>query len=432
MKASWSRFSPKPGAILVALLFLPGALWGQARGFITGSVHDATDAIVPAAQIRATNIANNVVTAGESNAQGNFMLDHLYPGDYRISASKEGFKTFEQSVSVRADDRITLNIVLELGTVSEKVFVEGGAPLLETASSSLGTVIDNRRLRDLPLIQGNPFMLEFLAPGITFNGNVAFTRPFDGAASVAAVNGSQTNKIEFQLDGVADMWRRSPAYTPSVEFIQEYKVQTAAYDASQGHSSGAWVDVALKSGTNALHGSIYDYLQNSALNANLFFNNKAGQPKPQYTFNRFGGTVGGPLRKDKTFWFFGYERIRHNLPYPQIYTVPTDAQRAGDFSALLALGAQYQIYDPATTRPAAGGRYTRDPFPGNIIPASRISEIGKNIVNYYPKPNQPGSSDGANNFNFGNGIEPDHYYTISSRIDQSISEKQRLFGRFVL
>src|SRR5262249_16604866 len=149
-------------------------------------------------------------------------------------------KTVERTVTVRADDRLRLDIRLEVGAVTEKVVVEAGAPLLETETSSVGTVIDHRRIQDLPLIQGNPFMLEMLATGVIFNANVAFTRPLDGAASTAWVNGSATYTVSFQLDGVADNWGRNPAYTPSVEFIQEYKVQTASYDASEGHSSSAW------------------------------------------------------------------------------------------------------------------------------------------------------------------------------------------------
>lgn len=408
------------------------AIAQDARGMITGVVTDASGALVPEAVLRAVNTASNVAVTAATNAQGNYTLNHLLPGEYRIYVSKEGFKTFERGVEVRAADRMTLDVQLEIGAASERIVVEAGTPLLEVASSSLGTVIDHRRIQDLPLVHGNPFMLEFLSPGITFNGNIAWTRPFDGPASVASVNGSQTARIEFQLDGVANNWRRSPAYQPSVEFIQEYKVQTTSYDAAQGHSAGGWVDVALKSGANDLHGSAYYYRQDPALNTNLFFNNKAGQPKPDYMFYRTGATAGGPIRRDRTFWFVGYERIRHNLPYPQVYTVPTEAQRNGDFSALLALGSQYQLYDPATTRPAEAGRYSRQPFPGNIIPASRQSGIGKNIVNYYPLPNQPGSRDGGSNFNFGSGIEPDHYYSLTTRIDHTFSDRQRIFGRAVV
>lgn len=425
------RTALRCGAVVFVLAL---SCYGQGdRGLITGLVTDPTGAVIPATVVRATNVATNVATQAETNAQGNYSLDFLTPGQYTVTVEKTGFKRFQRGgVTVRINDRLSLDIVLELGEVSEKVVVEGGAPLLETTSSSLGTVIDNRRISDLPLIHGNPLMLQFLTPGVTLNGNVSWTRPFDSAASEASINGAQLQSTEYQLDGVADTWKRVSAYTPSVEFIQEYRVETAGYDASQGHSGGAWVNVTLKSGTNQLHGSLYDYLQNPIFNSNLFFNNKAGLPKPHYTFNRWGGAAAGPIRKDRLFWFFGYEGIRHNvIENAAALTIPTMAERTGDFSALLALGSQYQLYDPATTKDLGTGRLSRQTFPGNIIPPSRISPIGKKIIDYYPAPNQPGGRDGAVNYYYGKA-EPDRYYSISSRADDSITDKQRLFGRVVV
>ena len=413
---------------------VPRCLAQSARGLVTGVVTDSSGAVIPGASIRAINRANNVSTQSVTNAEGSYALDFLPPGDYTITVEKQGFKTLERNLTVQADDRLVLNLPLEVGLVSEKVLVEAETPLLDTGSGSLGTVFDNQRIKELPSFAGNPFMLEFLTAGIVFGGTSTFPnqRPFDGSAAVGSVNGSLTYSTAFQLDGVPDTWGRSPAFTPSVEFIQEYKVQTATYDAAAGHSSGGWVDVALKSGTNSIHGAAYYYLQNPALNSNLFFNNKAGVSKPAYLFNREGGGIGGPIRKDHTFFFFGYERIRENTPEPATYTVPTIPERTGNFAALLALGSQYQIYDPATTTPAANGRFTRQPFPGNIIPTDRLSSIGQKIIGYYPLPNQTTSADGTNNFLFGSGMEPDHYYSIVGRVDHSVSEKQRLFGRVVV
>lgn len=417
-----------------AVLFSTTCLVAQGdRGFITGVVRDSSGAIVPGAVVRASNVDTNVPMTAVSNDQGVYTLSLLLAGRYSIRVDKEGFKTTEeQSVVVRVNDRLNLDFILQVGQMADVITVAGNVSLLDTASSSIGTVIDNRRIQDLPLLHGNPFMLQFLTPGITFSGNVAFTRPFDSAAGESSVNGSKTRSVEFQLDGTADTWGRSPAYTPSVEFIQEYRVQTASYDASEGHTSGATVNVSLKSGTNQWHGSAYDYLQNRVLNANLFFNNKAGQPRPAYSFNRWGATAGGPIRKDRTFFFMGYEGIRHKLPDPRVLTVPNDAQRKGDFSSLLALGSQYQIYDPATTRSEGNGRFSRAPFPGNIIPSSRFNSVGKAILDAYPDPNQPGSADGAANFQWGEGVEPDRYWTTTTRIDHNLSERRRLFGRLVL
>ena len=421
--------------LVVWLLTAVPSCFGQgARGLVTGVVTDASGGMIPGASVRAVNRASNVATPTHTNGDGNYAIDFLPPGEYTIAVEKQGFKIFEQTVLVRADDRLVLNPRLEIGALTEKVVIDASAPILDAGGGSLGTVMDNQRIQELPSFAGNPFMLEFLTAGIVFSGTSAFPnqRPFDSTAGVGSVNGSLTYSTTFQLDGVPDTVGRSSAYTPSVEFIQEYKVQTATYDASAGHSSGGWVDVALKSGTNQFHGAAYYYLQNPALNSNLFFNNKAGQPKPAYLFNREGGDIGGPIRRNHTFFFVGYERIRENTPEPATYTVPTAAEHAGDFSALLRLGSQYQIYDPATTTPAANGRYTREPFPGNVIPANRISSIGQKVANYYPLPNQAGAPDGTNNFLFGSGMEPDHYYSVATRLDHSINDRQRLFGRVVV
>jgi hypothetical protein len=415
------------------MLFAITCLSQGDRGYITGVVRDSSGAVVPGASVRAFNTATNVTTKTETNEQGVYTLSLLQAGNYNIRVDKQGFKAAESdAITVRVNDRLNLDLVLEVGEMTEKVTVEAGVPLLETASGSIGTVIDNKRIQDLPLLHGNPFMLQFMTPGITFSGNVAFTRPFDSAAGESSVNGSKTRSVEFQLDGVADTWGRSPAYTPSVEFIQEYRVQTASYDASEGHTSGATVNVSLKSGTNQWHGALYDYLQNRVLNANLFFNNKAGQPRPAYTFNRWGATIGGPIRKNRTFFFMGYEGIRHKLPDPRVLTVPTVAEKNGDFSALLRLGTQYQIYDPASTQSIGNGRFSRTPFANNIIPSNRFNPVGKNILSAYPDPNQAGSPDGAANFQWGQGVEPDRYWTTSTRIDHNLSDRRRLFGRLVL
>jgi len=426
----WRFNRPLFGLAILATVLV---CYGQGtQALITGVVRDPSGAVVPGTVVRATNTATNVFVQTVTNASGIYTLDFMLPGQYTITAEKNGFKRFERSgVTVRVSDRLSLDILLEMGQITERVVVQAGAPLLETASASLGTVVDNRRIAELPLMHGNPLMLQLMAPGLTFNGNVAWTRPFDSAASESSFNGAQLKSTEYLLDGVPDTYQRASAYTPSVEFVQEYKVETATYDASQGHSGGAWVNLSLKSGTNQLHGSVYDYLQNPVLNANQFFNNKAGVPKPWSYWNRWGGAAGGPIQKNKLFWFFGYEGIRDaQIENSVALTVPTAAERTGDFSQLLALGSQYVIYDPATTTDLGNGRLSRQPFPGNIIPPGRISPIGQKFVNYYPLPNQTGGADGRNNYYYGKA-EPDTYYSFSGRVDEVINDRQRLYGHFV-
>lgn len=421
---------------MMLLAWLMAALcYGQGdRGLVTGLVKDPSGAAIAGTKVRALHIATNVAVTTETNAEGNYSLGFLQPGDYTVFANKPGFKQFERAgVRVAVNDRLTLNVVLELGNVTEKMEVHGDSPLLETTSSSMGTLIDQRRLTELPLIYGNPMLLQFLAPGTTWNAPVHYTSPWDSAASLSSINGArQRAGIEFQLDGVSNNTKNNDvAYTPAVEFVQEYKVETAAYDASQGHAS-AWVNASLKSGTNQLHGSAYYYIQDVNLNANGYFSNLAGQPKGEFSYKRWQTSAGGPLVKNKTFWFAGFERFNVENASKRIFTMPTAAEKNGDFSALLALGSQYQLYDPWTTVNLNNGRYSRTPFVGNIIPQSRITAIAKNILKPLPEPNNAPSPtrEGLNNYIYEAGTSANKYSSFSTRIDHNFSEKDRLYGRF--
>ncbi|MGH9962944.1 MAG: hypothetical protein ACREBC_38490, partial [Pyrinomonadaceae bacterium] len=214
------------------------------------------------------------------------------------------------------------------------------------------------------------------------------------------------------------------------------RISTANFDAAQGFATGASINVSVKSGTNQLHGTAYHFLQNPALNANRFFSNRAGENKPVVRLNRWGTSGTGPVMlpklydgRNKTFWTYVYEGIYSADPRGTITTaVPTPAQRQGDFSALLAIGPQYQIYDPATIVPAPNGRYSRQPFPGNIIPADRIDPVAKRIAQFWSEPNLPGTRDGNNNWTTP-GPEWDKFHSHLFRVDQTFSEKHRIFVR---
>ncbi len=425
----------------------------ETRGTILGRVLDPSGAVVPGVAVRATNTGTNVTVSTRSNAEGNYDIPYLLPGIYRLTAEATGFKTFaREGVEIRIGDRISIEIPLQVGQSAEQVTVTGETPLLESASSSMGQVIDQRRIADLPIAHGNPYLLMTLSPGVVYTQNAGLDRPFEPTHIVGySMEGVRSNLSEVTLDGtpntsVNNRWggqgNLMAGYTPPADIVQEFKVQTMVFDASVGHTQGGVTSITLKSGANQPHGALYYSLLNPALSANLFFANRAGQSKAPFVYNRWGASGTGPVvlphlyqGKDRTFFTYAYEGIRENRAVGPSYgrgtlTVPTEQERAGDFSALLRLGAQYQVYDPATRAPAAGGRYTIQPFTGNIIPPARIHPVAKNILSYYSLPNVLGTADGTNNLIRVNDPQTTTYYNHIARIDHNFSPSHRIFGRF--
>ena len=444
-------------SMVVALAALtmswPAALTAQeTRGVILGRVTDASGAVIPGVTIRATNTATNVAVTTESAADGNYEIPFLIPGIYRLTAEQTGFKTFVwDGIEVRIADRLTIAIPMAVGQVSEQVTVTADTPLLESATASLGQVIDRRRLADLPVPHGNPYLLITLSPGVAHTQNPGLDQPYAPTHIVGyAMDGVRANRSDITLDGAPNTalnhrWGAGDlmaGYAPPADVVQEFKVQTAAFDAGVGHSQGGITSITLKTGTNSLHGTAYYALQNPSLNSNLFFANSSGQPKAPFNYHRWGGSVTGPVRlpglyngRDRTFFSYGYEGIDLGEPVGAAYgqgvlTVPSMKERTGDFSDLLRLGPTYQIYDPATRAPAAGGRYTIQPLANNIIPPSRISPIAKNMLGYYSEPNATGTADGLNNLVRVNDLEVLDYYNHIIRIDHSFSDRHRVYGRY--
>ena len=414
----------------------------DARGSIVGRLTDATGAVIPSAEVRATNVATGVVASTRTNESGNYALPYLVPGIYTVTSEMQGFKRFvRENVQVRVNDVVQLNIAMEVGNVTEAVQVTAETPLLTTTEASLGQVVDERRINELPLFAGNAIDLVHLAPG-TVNGTDMRLRKaaFNNAPSQFSTDGSGNYSNEFTIDGVSNTY--SDGTSPRVAFsapaasISEFRVQTSPFDAGVGHTLGSLVNVSTKGGTNDFHGSAWWWLRHSKLDAPDIFQNRSGQKLPLYQDNRYGLSGGAPVYipkvyngKNKTFWHFTWEANKFGTPTPYTSTVPRAAWRNGDFSDLLAIGATYQLYDPGTIQPAAGGRYSRQPFPGNIVPASRLNPVGKGIMNLYPLPNAPGTNDGRNNY-FRSGKALEDYWTVIGRVDHAFSESHRMFVRF--
>lgn len=447
-----SRKAPFALRAVVCLIAASLAPAQETRGSIIGRVVDASGAIIPGVTIHAVNLATNVSISGESNAEGNFEIPYLLPGEYRITAEQTGFKSFRRDgVEVRIGERVSIPIRMELGQVSEQITVTAETPLLESAGANLGQVIDQRRIAELPIAHGNPFLLMTLSPGVSYTQNPGLDRPFEPTHIVGyAMGGVRANRSEITLDGAPNTalnhrWGAGDlmaGYTPPSDVVHEFKVQTATFDASIGHTQGGVTSVTLKSGGNSLHGTAYYSLLNPVLNANLFFANSAGQPKGHFIYNRWGTSATGPVYipklyngKDRTFFTYGYEGIHESRAMGAAYgagtlTVPTARQREGDFSELLAVGSRYQIYDPATRVALGTGRYQSQPFPNNIIPSNRINPIARNILNYYSLPNVPGTADGTNNLIRVNDPEVIKYFNHIGRVDHNIGANNRMFVRF--
>jgi len=426
--------------LLFLLAAAPPALAQGTWGQILGHVLDPTGAAVPGAAVRAVNVATGVESKAETGSSGDYVISYLIPGTYNVTMEDAGFEKYSrENILVEINSRVTVDATLKIGNAQETVRVTEQAALLNTADASEGEVIDGRRAVELPLKDGNPFVLENLTTGVMNLTNNQTTRVFDsGGTATITVNGTAQGTSEFSIDGMPDTsgTNLQAAFIPPPTAVQEFKIQTLNFDATNGFVPGAVINLSLKSGTNQLHGEANSYLQNPALAANAFFSNSGGLPKVAYRQNRWEAIATGPVivphvynGRNRTFWMYDYSGIHDELPNitNSTVTVPTPAERHGDFSALLALGPQYQIYDPATITPSSGGRTTRQPIPGNIIPADRISPAAQAIINqYYPLPNLAGRTDGTNN-SYEPTAEHNTYWSHVFRADESLSDRNRIY-----
>jgi hypothetical protein len=428
---------------LAAALFSASLHAQDPRGSIIGRVSDSTGAVVPGVVIRAENMDTGVSATTTTNEAGRYNIPYIIAGNYRVIAELSGFKRFlRENVQVRVGEATDLTIGMEIGQITESIEVTDTTPLLDTTSPSLGQVIDERRIMELPTLAGNAFELALLTPGVTNGTNLRDRKPaFNNGNSQVSTDGNGTYNNEFQIDGVSNTFadgggRARVAFSPPQTAIQEFKMQTATYDASTGHTIGSTVNVSTKSGTNRLHGEAHWFVRNRAFDAPNFFDNKNNRTAPVYQDNRYGASGGGPVYipkiyngKNRTFWFYAWEANKWIVPGNFTGTVPTAAQRQGDFSGLLGVNSSYQIYDPLTTTPAAGGRFSRQPFPNNIIPTNRLDRVGTSIVNLYPQANQPGTADGRNNYYNSQLKSQEDYYVHLARVDHAFSANHRMFVR---
>ena len=352
----------KPGrewfvlAVIFVLAQLP--LFSQeARGTLLGRVTDSTGAVIINAKVEGLNTATGVKTNATTNESGDYLLPYLIPGPYTVTVEAPGFRTFKRTeINLRMDDHITVDAAMQLGQASESVEVVASAALLDTSTSSMGNVMGTKTIQDLPLQNGNLYWSAALSPGVVDTNTAAgYVRPIDtGHPSSVSVDGALSGTNQYTIDGAPNMFGNVMAYSPPPGIVEEFKVVGSMFDASYGYFAGATINLSLKSGTNSLHGQTYYFDQTPGLGANLFFNNAKGQSKAVMRLQRWGVTASGPVYipkvvngKNKLFFMFGYEGLKSFDPTPfGVSAVPTNSERGGNFSNLLALGTNYQIYDP--------------------------------------------------------------------------------------
>jgi len=420
----------------------------EARATLTGTVVDQQGAPIPHSSVIATNSATNVETKTDTDEAGLYVLPFLPTGAYSVSVSANGFKTEVLSrVLLTIGERHQLDFKLTVGGISEKVTVTAETELLQTASASHVTLMDEEKIQDLPLLGKNTYTLAYQADGaLHINPQPSITdRPFDnGGMDAISLNGAPMYTNEYQLDGAPNTNVErgnvdSLSFVPPPDAVQQLAVVSNNYDASFGRVGGGAISATLKSGGNSIHGAMYEYYREKILNANTWQGNFAGTPRGSFLWNQPGVTLDGPVYlpklydgRNRTFFLVSWEGIYENIPNQGTETVPTAANRAGDFSsAHTSTGAPITIYDPLTT--PLSGSAVRQPFPGNLIPSTRLDPVAVKMMQFIPLPNFPADTSGFNNFNpTGESIlTKERYNAYTVKGDQVINEKERFSFHYV-
>ena len=429
-------------AVLAAAL-VPAASGQTSLGSISGLVTDQSGASVPDVAIEVTDIGRNVIFSTASNAQGFYVVTQLLPGTYSLSAEAAGFRRHElEAITVSTQEKVSADIVLELGAVTESVSVTANVLELETGTSTLSAVIENKKILDLPLNGRNVFSLALLTAGVYASIPTSSTGGIGEAFHVQGrfiANGGRESSNAILLDGVSvdtngiAEGRQFATGVPSADGIQEFRVQTNGFAAEYGRTGGGVLTLATKSGTNDVHGTAFWYLRDSSMDANNFFANAAGRALGEFRRHEYGGSVGGPVVSNKVFYFVNLEKRYARSATLRRLTVPTPLQHQGDFSESRNAGGDLRvIHNPFTTRPDpwAPGRFVREPFPNNLIPESMIDPISRNILDYYPEANTAGNQH-TNQFNWvGQFSRPNDANRVTTKSDFNLSDRQRLFVRY--
>ncbi len=381
--------------LTIALLLTTAPLWGQTNtGVITGVVTDQAGAVIPAAKVTITSQTTGVSTVFTADSQGYFTSPPINPNTYSVTVTASGFQSQTQAdIVLRVQDRLNLNFKMAIGQVTQNVTVTNATPTINTQTSSLGQVVSASTITAMPLNGRSYVELAGLSTGVIetavgsksqTNGLTSGSSGFVGQVTFDS-NGARGDVNNFLLDGIDNNSNDEGGivFNTQVDALQEFKIQTSSYSAEFGRSGGAVINAITKSGTNAYHGNVFEFNRNTVFDARNYFQPASTGPKTAYKQNQYGGTFGGPIIRNKLFWFGDFQATSIDNPVPLISTVPVGAARTGNFTS----SSYGTIYDPNTYNPTTN---TRTPFPGNIIPANRIVPISQAFVNLYPAPNLPG------------------------------------------
>lgn len=453
---------------LAACIFSSGASAQEFRGTISGQVNDASGAAIPGATVSVKENHTGTVTKTQSDAAGQYTVPFLLPGDYTITVEEQGFQTTTQkNVTVESQSHPIVNVTLQVGEATQTVTVSSAPPLIDQANASVGQVIPVGAVEDLPLDGRTPTTLTELSEGVITTAAPQLVHPFDNNAGNSWSIGGTPNQVsEVLLDGSPDLTLLGAlAYAPTQDSVQEVSIRPFDTDASFGHTIGGVINQITKSGTNHLHGSLYEFYQPTNLNANTYFNNRTGQPTPSFHYNQYGLTVGGPVwipkvydGRNKLFFFFAWEGLHDSTPATQLLTVPTTAERTGDFSALLAAGCPggfandptkaaavcnpygktttpyvdpYQLYNPYSSV-GTPSSFTRSPILNNqlsSVSGFSVNPVAAAYLKLYPQPNIANAPADQNNY-VSNAPSIDTYNNEFGRLDYNVGTRDRIFGDF--
>lgn len=400
---------------------------------VRGNVTDEQNASVAAARIVITDAERGTTFNTNTDEHGGYVITALPPGKYILAVEAAGFKRFASSqFTLVVQQQATVDAKLQVGETSTTVEVQGAASLVNTTIANLGQVIENRYILQLPNLGRNSMSLAYLTPGVVGAGG----RRGDNSTNFVA-NGSRNSTSDVLVDGVTVTTVEQNSgisdlkFSPSVDAVQEFKMQTNFFSAEYGQTGSAVVNMVTRSGTNSFHGTAYYFMRDSTLNANDWFANRSGRAIPDFHRDQYGGVFGGPVIKNKTFFFAAYEYTTQESPTSSTVTLPTELQRRGDFSQTFNSSGQLMtIYNPFDTFTNAKGDIERRPFPGNVVPQSMINPIALKALSYVPTPNQAGAQF-TNTANwFGQGVSPSTGQQMNFKGDHNFSSSHRLSGRY--